>query len=429
MRKSTTQIIILAALIFGCGSSWAYSSAPEDNLTSKPHSTLECMACHSYIKDSPDHPVSEGRGSTCLECHSDFAAFSPDKPFKVDCLKCHYLHNEKTAHDAHTGVPCRACHLDGVKPAREIEKGLPIWSFEPFKKDEYDPHRITVGGKEGCSRCHFKGNSLGASDHALPAKALICFPCHTATFSVGDTPSLVSLIIFFLGIIAIAILWLSAGKGHKGAVRGRSFSLNSLFSGLIIDGLFQRRLLKASKTRWIIHAMIFYPFMARFLWGIIATCASIWLKGSDGVWILLDKNHPVTGFFFDITGLIILAGGCLMFIEKRIRRKKNSIKGLPEKVSLMSLLIMGIIITGFFIEGARIAMTGGPLYSQYSFIGYIISRFMTGFHMNGIYVYLWYLHAVITCLFIALLPFSSMKHIFIAPVSLGIKAVSKDLKF
>jgi glycopeptide antibiotics resistance protein len=87
---------------------------------------------------------------------------------------------------------------------------------------------------------------------------------------------------------------------------------------------------------------------------------------------------------------------------------------------------LGIIISGFILEGARIAMTGAPLYSQYSFIGYLISRLMTGFHLNGIYAYLWYLHAVITCAFIALLPFSSMKHLFMAPLSLGIKAASKE---
>jgi nitrate reductase gamma subunit len=242
-----------------------------------------------------------------------------------------------------------------------------------------------------------------------------------------DIPSVISIILFLTGITTIVIIWFSAGKGHKGTVKERSFSLINLLSALIKEALFQRRLLKASKLRWGIHAMIFFPFIARFIWGITATCASIWLKGADGIWILLDKNHPVTGFFFDITGLIILAGGALMFIEKRISKKKRDIKGLPEKINIAALLVLGIIITGFIVEGARIAMTVSPLYSQYSFIGYLISRLMTGFHLNGIYVYLWYLHTVLTCAFIALVPFSSMRHIFMAPVSLGVKAVSKEL--
>ncbi|NLA74595.1 MAG: hypothetical protein GX846_03845, partial [Deltaproteobacteria bacterium] len=386
---------------------------------------LECMACHSYIKENPDHPVKEGRSSTCLECHDDLSILSSDKGFKVDCLKCHYLHNEKTAHDAHTGVPCLACHMDGIKPVREIKGGMPVWGYEPLKKEGYDPHQVTVTDKQGCSRCHFKGNKLGASDHALPAKGIICMPCHAATFSVGDIPSAISIILFIIGMAAIFIIWFSAGKGYKGAVKDRPTPVISLFSALIIDGFFQKRLFKVSKIRWVIHAMIFFPFMMRFLWGITAACAAIWLKGSDGLWILLDKNHPVTGFFFDITGLIILAGGCLMFIEKRIRRKKNSIMGLPENISFAALLISGIVITGFVLEGARIAMTGSPLYSQYSFIGYMISRLMQGFHLNHIYAYLWHLHAVITCAFIAILPFSSMRHIIIAPVSLGIRAESK----
>ncbi len=426
MGKSIAQIILIAVLVFGCELSWASSPASEDELSDKAHSTLECMACHSYIKDNPDHPETYGRSSTCLECHEDFSAFSPDKSFKVDCLKCHYHHDEKTAHDAHTGVPCLACHMGGIIPAREIKNGVPVWNYAPVKNEEYDPHWITVVGKEGCSRCHVKGNSLGASDHVLPAKGIICMPCHASTFMIEDIPSVISIIIFLIGFSAIAIIWFSAGKRHKRAETDGSLSIFNVFSVLIIDGFFQRRFLKVSKLRWGIHAMIFFPFMVRFIWGIFATCASIWLEGSDGIWILLDKSHPVTGFFFDITGLMIIAGGCLMFIEKRIRRKKNSIKGLPENISFAGLLISGMIITGFVLEGARIAMTGSPLYSQYSFIGYMISRLIQGFHLNGIYAYLWYLHAVLTYVFIALLPFSSMKHLFIAPVSLGIKAASKE---
>ncbi|MBN1905857.1 MAG: hypothetical protein JW927_12245 [Deltaproteobacteria bacterium] len=422
MGKSISQIVLLAALIFGYEISWASSPDPEDGLFLKAHSTLECMACHSYIKDNHDHPVSEGRSSTCLECHEDFSDSSTDKSFKVDCLKCHYLHDEKTAHDAHTGVSCLACHMKGIKPARGLKESVPAWSYEPLKKAEYDPHRITVMDANNCSKCHYEGNSLGASDHALPAKGVICMPCHASTFSIGDIPSVISIILFITGITAIVIIWFSAGKGHK---KNRFSSVLSIISALIIDGLFQRRLFKASKTRWFIHAMIFFPFAARFIWGIIALTGSLWHPWSDMIHVLIDKNSTATGLFFDITGLVILAGGFLLFIEKRIRRKKNSIKGLPEKVSLMSLLILGIIITGFVLEGARIAMTGAPLYSQYSFIGYLISRLMAGFHMNAIYAYLWYLHAVITCVFIAILPFSSMRHIFMAPVSIGIKAASK----
>jgi hypothetical protein len=423
MGKSIAHIILLTVLIFQYEISWASPPVHQEGLPDKAHSTLQCLACHSDIKANPDHPSLEGNGMSCVECHEDFSTFSPDKSLKVDCLKCHYLHNEKTDHDAHTGVPCWGCHMEGIKPTKEIKNGIAVWSYEPIKKAEYDPHRITVGDKEGCSRCHFKGNSLGASDHALPEKGITCMPCHASTFSIGDISSVISIIIFLAGISGIVIIWFSAGKGHR---ESRFSSVISVFIALILDGFFQRRLLKTSKTRWVIHAMIFLPFMARFIWGITATCLSIWFQGSDSIWILLDKNHTATGLFFDITGLMILAGGCLMFIERRISKKKRDIKNLPYKISFISLLVLGIIITGFVLEGARIAMNGAPLNSQYSFIGYSISRLMAGFYLNGIYAYLWYLHAVITCAFIALLPFSSMKHLFMAPLSLGIKAASKE---
>jgi nitrate/TMAO reductase-like tetraheme cytochrome c subunit len=71
--------------------------------------------------------------------------------------------------------------MEGIKPVREIKEDVSVWSYVPLKMAEYDPHRITVGDKETCSRCHFKGNSLGASDHALPAKGVTCIPCHAST--------------------------------------------------------------------------------------------------------------------------------------------------------------------------------------------------------------------------------------------------------
>jgi nitrate reductase gamma subunit len=85
-----------------------------------------------------------------------------------------------------------------------------------------------------------------------------------------------------------------------------------------------------------------------------------------------------------------------------------------------------IIITGFVAEGARIAMTGNPPGSQYAFIGFYISKGLRDFNLNEIYSYLWYIHAVISAIFIAYIPFSRMFHIFIAPLSLLLNRASRD---
>ena len=37
----------------------------------------------------------------------------------------------------------------------------------------------------------------------LPAKSIICMPCHAGTFSVGDTTTILSLIVFFAGLVMV----------------------------------------------------------------------------------------------------------------------------------------------------------------------------------------------------------------------------------
>ena len=113
-----------------------------------------------------------------------------------------------------------------------------------------------------------------------------------------------------------------------------------------------------------------------------------------------------------------------MILEKRADKKRNNIQDLPESRSYIHILLGLIIITGFILEGARIAMTGSPAGSGYAFIGYVISRILVNLDLQGIYIYFWYVHAVITGLFIACLPFSRMFHVIVAPLSIYIKAVS-----
>jgi nitrate reductase gamma subunit len=251
-------------------------------------------------------------------------------------------------------------------------------------------------------------------------------PCHAAALSIGDIPSAAAIIIFLAGIISMVFMWLASGKSHSKNDGLKLTDFISAVESLIFDGLFQRRLLKVSLKRWIIHEMIFFPFIIRFLWGIISLALSLLNPEWDITWMMLDKNNPVAGLIFDITGLFILMGGCLIVIEKKRDKKLQNIKDLPKSNILVNALLGGMIITGFIVEGARIAMTGSPEGSQFAFLGYLISRALLNYHLNGIYAYLWYLHAVLTAVFILCLPFSRMFHIFTAPLSLLLRGASKE---
>jgi len=49
---------------------------------------------------------------------------------------------------------------------------------------------------EFCRRCHSRDNDIGAAAMVLPAKSVICMPCHASTLSIGDGVSGVALVLY-----------------------------------------------------------------------------------------------------------------------------------------------------------------------------------------------------------------------------------------
>ncbi|MFC1839789.1 hypothetical protein ACFL1N_09425 [Thermodesulfobacteriota bacterium] len=449
MRVAIVNIILISVLFFAGEKSQASWFFDSNKYLSSSHGQLSCSECHTDINKGLNHPSVEGingslndffNNEQCIGCHDQVLENSEPgeygnlkkikKAASDPCISCHTRHHEKVAHDAHIDIPCGSCHMLNISSARIMEGNSLIWGYTADKGGEYDPHRIiAISEKDGiCSRCHFKDNNLGASEHVLPAKSIICMPCHASTFSVGDISSIGAIIIFLIGTAGILLTWLSAGKRHDKRKKFNITDLINIKKTLILDGFFQRRLLKVSVKRWIVHAMIFFPFIFRFFWGMVALFSSLYNPEWNSTWSMLNKNNPITGFLFDLSGMLILLGGCLMVLEKRADKTENKIQDIPEGKSYIHILLGLIIITGFLLEGARIAMTGSPVGSEFAFIGYGISRILVNQDLQGIYIYFWYVHAVITGAFIACLPFSRMFHIFITPLSVAIKAASGEEK-
>ena len=404
-----------------------------------------CLHCHG-AGDQVKKPVSvrlpllrleeyEGTthaGVSCTVCHPESVNFEHDKQKVGDCRHCHRPHAEKVTHDAHIGVSCGACHLKGVTPAKHPESGVVVWSRDQKGGGISSIHEMSLNrtGEESCRRCHTAGNRVGAAAMVLPAKSLLCMPCHTATFSVGDTITILGIVVFFAGLILFLAPALTGAGGKAGNGPFSKFLLligdgiKVLFSRrlfhilkiLFLDVLLQRRLYKRSRGRWAIHSLIFYPFVLRFLWGIAALIFSTQGFESDWVWEMVDKNHPLTAFFFEVTGILLIIGVALAY-GRGAGQKNSSVPGVPGQDRIALGFIAAIAVIGFLLEGMRIAMTGAPEGSAYGFLGYGISSIFEdrSSTITGVYGYVWYVHAVLTGAFIAYLPFSRLLHIIIAP--------------
>jgi len=363
---------------------------------------------------------------SCTECHPQAVRFSHGRQEPAECTRCHERHDEKTAHELHGLVTCEACHLGGVKPVRDDRSKQIVRQSTTNRNEPSRIHDMVARfDDEACRKCHAEGNRIGAAAMVLPPKSVLCMPCHAATFSVGDTITIVALIVFAAGIVLMFAYVLTGTRGagtgadeHHRKPHGRA---GRIAETLFFDVLLQRRLYLQSKKRWVIHGLIFYPFVFRFLWGFVGLLGSLWKPDWSWVWALLDKNHPITAFLFDFTGIMIIMGVVLALIRGADRRLTRS-PDFPKQDRLALALIGAVVVVGFILEGMRIAMTGYPPGSSWAFAGYILSVFFAGPVLNGVYGYVWYLHAALTGAFVAYIPFSRLAHIIIAPVVLAMNA-------
>jgi len=405
--------------------------------------TDQCRECHEEM--AADHATSVHSKIGCLECHAqaekedhEQLVFSP-----VDCGQCHAPHDEKILHDAHTRVSCNACHTKGGIAGKDPESGNIIFSGI-FQSGQILSSHQAIDSKTGnqCDNCHFQGNTVGASSMVLPAKSVLCMPCHVATFSVKDKTTIVSLFIFIVGMVGLCMVWFSGSihvqaypriKNRKSNIR---FKTGSFFSGeffrrlkvIFLEVVFLQQFFKLSRVQWTIHALIFFPFFFRFFFGLAALLLSIFLPDASITLAMLDKNHAIRSLFFDMTGLMILTGSFLVVARKR-RGSEKIIALLPGPGRCMPAMIGLIVLVGFILEGLRIAMTGWVAGAGWAPLGYGISlmfKGMTG--LTDVYGYVWYVHAILTGAFIALVPFTRMTHIITAPMVLIFKARSLTKK-
>ena len=176
----------------------------------------------------------------------------------------------------------------------------------------------------------------------------------------------------------------------------------------------------------MIHNLIFTAFLLRLLWGLLALMASHTAVDLPITWQLLDKNHPATALFFDLTGLMIVSGAGLAILRKVT--KKAAPPGMPTQDLPALLLMGGLVFSGFLLEGIRMAMATPPPGAAYAFLGHLISRPLADMpFLDVIYGYVWYGHAVCMGLFVVYLPFSRMKHIILSPIVMLINGL-RDTK-
>lgn len=445
-----------------------------------PDSTQDCLACHRQ----PNLSSPEGAAAInaqCLDCHRqpditqevmgqsrpltvDPVAFANSLHGTIACTACHadvahLPHAEETAPAcdrchavisqhvntgaAHLTVDCAACHNPSLAVernpyTRRVELAMFNSDGKPLDRTGHNLQR-----KVSCDKCHYTGNELGASDVALPPRSLVCMACHDASPVVKDAISGVGLFISLLGFVMLVSIWL------RGSVPGRpdlrpmekishivSDACKAVFSrhfwtlikSLIFDALLHRYVLQESVGRWVMHTLIYLPFLGRFLLGLITWLATVLYPAASLTRLLADKDTPAVAFIYDLLALLMLVGVLIAIYRRFIVRDKQLVSLYQDKLALF--LLGSIYLLGFLTEGLRLLANGTPFnVGIYSFLGWIVVAVLYPLHLpwSSIYPYLWYIHAALAVALIAYLPFSKMLHVLVSPLIVTVNAVRKEM--
>ena len=172
-----------------------------------------------------------------------------------------------------------------------------------------------------------------------------------------------SLTVFLLGLIYKISTWFTKSIGILGknikasqrvlsAARGIlhvmcSLRVFALLHALLLDILFQRRILKENFLRWVAHMLIFYGFMLLLFMHALQSVVS--------EAIFSDYYSTVNPFFFlrDFFGAMVLAG-VILAAFRRYLSKPQRLK--TSRMDHYAIVIVAVImLSGIALEGLKIA--------------------------------------------------------------------------
>jgi formate dehydrogenase gamma subunit len=436
---------------------WKCHRLPNLNSTEGTRTTVAlCMDCHgkkdclktvnnrpvSLFIDEKDYKKTVHARIACIRCHEGIAT-SPHRSAGMACASCHGYHGEGAAHDPHSRVACEACHSASGEAVKEPASGRVVLSnLKAGVPLPMTAHRLVDSEDEKtCLRCHVEGNRVGAPIRVLPAKSLLCIPCHSASPGSFDPVTAVALLLFAAGTATIVAGWFS------GTLSGRPLSVHQKIAWIgekawqvffsrkvfiflkvfVLDILLLRRILRESLGRWTIHTLIYLPFFLRFLIGLFLFLLSKAFPMSPAVASLLDKNNPALALLYDLFGLCVIVGAAAAAARRAGKGDDRPSTAGPDVLALS--LLGTIFLTGFAVEALRLHLTAVPAsIGVFSFVGYPLSLAagLLPVRWEVVYPWGWYLHAVLCGAFVAYLPFSKLFHMLTGPLVLWINAVTEE---
>ncbi len=228
--------------------------------------------------------------------------------------------------------------------------------------------------------------------------------------------------------------WLRIKKYRRGRDAGRFNQLPSRFFKALGIMATNATIFKRDTYAGIAHWMIFWGFVVLFLGTVTVAVDHDFLELLFDYRLLKGSFYLWFSLVLDLFGVLFIVGLLMMMFRRSALKPPQLNYARPDlppgkynrqpyatddKIFLWLLLIIGV--TGFLIEGLRIAADGMPAYETWSPVGWLIANGVQNLPVESLHKYTWWFHAVIVLAFIAYIPFSKAMHMLVDYANLMFK--------
>jgi Fe-S oxidoreductase/nitrate reductase gamma subunit len=184
---------------------------------------------------------------------------------------------------------------------------------------------------------------------------------------------------------------------------------------LLKNALLQSRVLMV-KGPGFAHGFFFWGFFLLFIGTILVALQADFTDLLFGYRFLNGDLYKVFSLVLDLAGLAAVAMLAGLFVRRYLVRPKGLETTRDD--AIMHALLFAILITGFVIEGARMAVNElpvNPALAAWSPVGLVFAKALSGMGTPALLTLhrsLWWLHFFLVIGFICAIPFTKFRHIF-----------------
>lgn len=237
-----------------------------------------------------------------------------------------------------------------------------------------------------------------------------------------------AVILYPLAAVVVGVLVYAVYKRYRlwrlgqGAVQLGSLwrRILAFIKPAIVEGFAHKRILREPYPG-IMHLLIFWGAIIFLLGAFLDFISHYWFHFMEGTF------YVISSLVIDIFGLLVLIGVIIAAYRRYVQRPDRLDNTPDDAIAL--LLIFLVVITGFLVEGFRIAApepAADSVWAIWSPGGFVLAQAFSGLALSTKLAWhagLWWFHVVLALGAIAYvsLSFSKLSHILVAPANVFLR--------